>query len=85
MNKFLLTVAVLITSSVTFAQNRLVNKADYAFRENKIDEAQGYLTEALTSGETKNMAKAWDLQGEIYQRIFSIELNKASQEERVRL
>ena len=81
MNKFLLTVAVLITSSVTFAQNRLVNKADYAFRENKIDEAQGYLTEALTSGETKNMSKAWDLQGEIYQRIFSIELNKASQKQ----
>lgn len=78
MNKFLFTVALLTASVATFAQNRLVNKAEYAFKENKIDEAQSLLTEALNSGLTKNMAKAWDLQAEVCQRLFATELNKAS-------
>lgn len=81
MNRLLLTVAVMMLSFATFAQNRLVNKAEYAFGENKLDEAQTLLTEALNSGETKNMAKAWNLQGEVYQRLFSLEINKASQKQ----
>ena len=55
MNKFLFTVALLAASVATFAQNRLVNKAEYAIKENKLDEAQTLLTEALNSGVTKNM------------------------------
>ena len=47
MNKFLFTVALLAASVATFAQNRLVNKAEYAIKENKLDEAQTLLTEAL--------------------------------------
>jgi hypothetical protein len=53
MNKFLFTVALLAASVATFAQNRLVNKAEYAIKENKLDEAQTLLTEALNSGVTK--------------------------------
>lgn len=43
----------------------------------KVAEANTMLQPALTSGQTKNMAAAWDLQGEIYQRLFTVELNKA--------
>lgn len=81
MNKFLFTVALLTASVATFAQNRLVNKAEYAIKENKLDEAQTLLTEALNSGVTKNMSKAWNLQAEVYQRKFAEELNKASQKQ----
>ena len=43
-----------------------------------MDQAQTMLTEALNSGETKDMAMAWDLQGEIKQLLFREELNKAA-------
>ncbi|MCM1108327.1 MAG: tetratricopeptide repeat protein [Clostridium sp.] len=43
----------------------------------KVKEANDMLQPALTSGLTKNMAAAWDLQGDIYQRLFTVELNKA--------
>lgn len=43
----------------------------------KVAEANAMLQPALTSGQTKNMAAAWDLQGDIHQRLFTVELNKA--------
>ncbi len=52
-----------------------------SFDIQKIEEAHAMLQPALTSGQTKNMAMAWDLQGDIYQRIFAPELDKAAAKE----
>lgn len=69
---------MLAAASGAFAQNRLVKKAQGLLESNQPEEAQTVLTEALNSGETKDMAGAWNLQGDLYQRVFAEELNKAS-------
>ena len=78
MKKYVLSIALLVASTSAFAQNRLVKKAQGLIKNNQIEEAQSLLTEALNSGETKDMALAWDTQGELYQVAFAGELNKAA-------
>lgn len=78
MKKYVLSIALLVASVGSYAQNRFVLKAQDLVNENKLEEAQPVITEALTSGKTKDMSLAWDVQGEIYQRIFAEELNKAA-------
>lgn len=91
MKKYVLSIALLVASTGIFAQNRvvkkalgLVNQVTTAISEGKpmdtaaLDQAQGFLTEAFNSGETKDMALAWNVQGNVYQLIFSDELNKAA-------
>ena len=58
MNKYVLSIALLVASTGAFAQNRLVKKAQGLINNNQIEEAQTLLTEALNSGETKDMALA---------------------------
>ena len=70
MNKYVLSIALLVASTGAFAQNRLVKKAQGLINNNQIEEAQTLLTEALNSGETKDMALAWDVQGDLYQKAF---------------
>ena len=78
MRKYVLSIALLVAATGAFAQNRLVKKAQGFMEENNYTEAQSLLTQALTSGETKDMAMAWNTQGDLYQRIFAEELNKAA-------
>ncbi|MCD8317441.1 MAG: hypothetical protein LUC45_00635 [Paraprevotella sp.] len=78
MNKYVLSVALLVASTGAFAQNRLVKKAQGLMKTDQFEEAQTTLTEALNSGETKDMALAWDVQGDLYQQLFVTELNKAA-------
>ena len=78
MKKILCSIALVLAASTAFGQDRLIRKAQSLIEENKLDEAQTVLTEALTSGKTKKMALAWDVQGDIYQRVFAVELNKAA-------
>lgn len=78
MKKILCSIALMLAVSTAFGQDKLVRKAQSLIDENKLDEAQTVLTEALTSGKTKKIALAWDVQGDIYQRIFAAELNKAA-------
>ena len=78
MKKYVLSIALLVAATGAFAQNRLVKKAQGFMEENNYTEAQSLLTQALTSGETKDMAMAWNTQGDLYQRIFAEELNKAA-------
>lgn len=78
MKKYVLSIALLVASLGSYAQNRFVLKAQDLANENKLEEAQTTITEALTSGKTKDMSLAWIVQGEIYQRIFAEELNKAA-------
>lgn len=78
MKKYVLSLALLVTATGAFAQNKLVKKAQSLIEENKLEEAQTLITQALNSGETKDMALAWDVQGDIYQRQFAEELNKAA-------
>ena len=54
MNKYVLSIALLVASTGAFAQNRLVKKAQGLINNNQIEEAQTLLTEALNSGETKD-------------------------------
>lgn len=78
MKKILCSMALMLAVSTAFGQDKLVRKAQSLIEENKLDEAQTVLTEALTSGKTKKIALAWDVQGDIYQRVFAAELNKAA-------
>lgn len=78
MKKILCSIALMLAVSTAFGQDKLVRKAQSLIEENKLDEAQTVLTEALTSGKTKKIALAWDVQGDIYQRVFAAELNKAA-------
>lgn len=78
MKKILCSIALVLAASTAFGQDKLIRKAQSLIEENKLDEAQTVLTEALTSGKTKKIALAWDVQGDIYQRIFAAELNKAA-------
>lgn len=78
MKKILCSIALMLAVSTAFGQDKLVRKAQSLIEENKLDEAQTVLTEALTSGKTKKIALAWDVQGGIYQRVFAAELNKAA-------
>lgn len=78
MKKILCSIALMLAVSTAFGQDKLVRKAQSLIEENKLDEAQTVLTEALTSGKTKEIALAWDVQGDIYQRVFAAELNKAA-------
>lgn len=79
MKKILCSIALILAASTAFGQDKLIRKAQSLIEENKLDEAQTVLTEALTSGKTKKMALAWDVQGDIYQRVFAVELNKAAE------
>ncbi len=79
MNKYVLMMALLVASTGIFAQNRLVKKAQGMMNNpEQWEEAQEILTEALNSDKTKDMALAWDVQGDLYQRLFAEELNKAA-------
>lgn len=78
MKKILCSIALMLAVSTAFGQDKLVRKAQSLIEENKLDEAQTVLTEALTSGKTKKIALVWDVQGDIYQRVFAAELNKAA-------
>lgn len=78
MKKMLCAVALLIAANTAFGQDKLIRRAQSLIEEGKLSEAQVELTEALTSGKTKKMALAWDVQGDLYQRIFAEELNKAA-------
>lgn len=78
MKKYVLSLALLAMATGAFAQNKLVKKAQSLIDEEKLEEAQTLITQALNSGETKDMALAWDVQGDIYQRLFAAELNKAA-------
>ena len=71
MKKYVLSIALLVAATGAFAQNRLVKKAQGLMDENNFTEAQTLLTQALTSGETKDMALAWNTQGDLYQRLFA--------------
>ncbi len=77
MKKYILSLMMLISGVGVFAQNSLVNRAEGYIRLNELDKAQETITEALNSGKTKNLAKAWHIQGQIYQKLFIPELDKA--------
>lgn len=76
MKKFLVVCALLVVTGEAFTQNSLVNRAQGYIKRNQLDEAQAELTKALTSGKTKDLAFAWNVQGELYQQIFVDEFNK---------
>ena len=77
--KKLVLVAVLFSSTVSFAQNSLIGRAQMKLDENKEDEALELIERALTSGKTKNMAGAYNMAGNVYGRILNAEILKASQ------
>lgn len=92
MKKTLFSIALLLLAGGVSGQDKVVKKARTLLEESKetqkdggvilnlekLKEAQETLKPALTSGTTKDMATAWDLQGDIYQLLFGEELNKAA-------
>ncbi len=87
MKKILISLALVMAVTTASAQNKLVRKAAALYEECVVDgkvdhakvaETQAVLAPALTSPETKNIAQAWDLQGNLHQMLFAEELNKAA-------
>lgn len=81
MKKFILTAALIITAGSAMAQDRLLSRAEGWMKRDSLEKAQEELNVALNSGETKSMARAWNIQGELYQRIFVSELDKVTNHE----
>lgn len=81
MKKMLCSMALLLAASSAFGQDKFIRQAQAFIEQNKLAEAQTAITEALTSGKTKKMALAWDVQGDIYQRVFAHELNLAAEQQ----
>lgn len=79
MKKVLCSMALLAVGVSMSGQDKLVKKARALFGEQKYEEAQTTLTPAMTSEKTKDLAAAWDLQGDLYQVAFIPELNKGAQ------
>ena len=50
-----MSIALLVMATGAVAQNKLVKKAQGLIDEGKLEEAQTLVTEALNSGETKDM------------------------------
>ncbi|MBQ1974176.1 MAG: hypothetical protein II222_07575, partial [Paraprevotella sp.] len=78
MKKLFFAMALLVAATGASAQDRMTKKARALFDENKIQEAQELLTPVFTNEKTRDFAMAWDLQGDIHQRLFAVELNKAA-------
>lgn len=76
--KKLLLFAVLFSSTISYAQNSLIDKAQMKLDDNKIEEAVEVIEPALTSGKTKNLAGAYNMAGNVYGRILNGEILKAA-------
>lgn len=76
--KKLLMFTVLFSSTISYAQNGLIDKAQMKLDDNKVEEAVEVIETALTSGKTKNMAGAYNMAGNVYGRILNAEILKAA-------
>lgn len=59
-----------LTVSISLAQKAKLSSAQYAFSENKDNEAKQYIDEALMDAEIQQNPKAWQLKGDIYKKIY---------------
>lgn len=69
---------MLCGTSFLNAQNSLIYKAEGLLNENKIAEAEETLAPALTSGSTKDLARAYNLAGNIQSKYVDTEVRKAA-------
>lgn len=71
MKKLIFFIALVISTSVVFAQNSKVQSAlNYSKAQyNQLDKAQEAIDAAIVHEKTKNAAKAWKVRGQVYQAI----------------
>lgn len=76
MKRVLLTVALCVTASASFAQKKAVNDAQNSAKSNNFDEARALIKGALENPESKDDAKTWYVAGFIEDQQFSTERTK---------
>ena len=82
MKSFLLTACALLAAGSAFAQNSAYYKADVLFNEEqKTKEAAEAIEPALTNPKTTKLAAAYNLAGNIFGKMLSVEIEKASKRE----
>lgn len=77
MKKMMLTALAITMAGGMAAQNGLITKAEIAMNEGKLDVAETTIQTALTSGKTKDMAKAHLMLGNIKVRQASADVDLA--------
>ncbi|MCD7977358.1 MAG: tetratricopeptide repeat protein [Tannerellaceae bacterium] len=73
MKRVLLTVALCMAASASFAQKKAVNDAQNSAKSNNFDEARALIKGALENPESKDDAKTWYVAGFIEDQQFSTE------------
>ncbi|MCC8094356.1 MAG: tetratricopeptide repeat protein [Tannerellaceae bacterium] len=76
MKRVLLTVALCVAASASFAQKKAVNDAQNSAKSNNFDEARALIKGALENPESKDDAKTWYVAGFIEDQQFSTERAK---------
>lgn len=76
MKRVLLTVALCMAASASFAQKKAVNDAQNSAKSNNFDEARALIKGALENPESKDDAKTWYVAGFIEDQQFSTERTK---------
>ncbi|MCC8199613.1 MAG: tetratricopeptide repeat protein [Tannerellaceae bacterium] len=76
MKRVLLTVALCVAASASFAQKKAVNDAQNSAKSNNFDEARALIKGALENPESKDDAKTWYVAGFIEDQQFSTERTK---------
>lgn len=79
MKKTILTLALTLLAGGVSAQNSAYYKAQDKMKQNQITEAASIVEAALANPKTTQLAKMYNLGGQIEQRIFNPELMKAAQ------
>ena len=76
MKKILMMTLMAAAATTVFAQDALVKEADKLYKSGNLTEAIQKLTPALTSSETADKAKAWNLMNDIQYKVYSDEYQK---------
>ncbi|MBQ7823202.1 MAG: tetratricopeptide repeat protein [Bacteroidaceae bacterium] len=76
MRTTILTVALCLVASMTFAQKKAVSKAQSEAKVRNIGEARNQIKQALENPETKDQAKTWWTAGYVEFQAFDTERNK---------
>lgn len=73
MKKSILIICMMLAMAPAFAQNKAVNKAEQLLKQGKIAEAKQQIDMAVKDDKTKDKARTWFLQGQIYTEIAKSE------------
>ncbi len=80
MKKTVLSICLAMTAGCAFAQNNAFYKAQDKMNKGELTEAESIVEAALANPKTTNLAKMYNMAGQIEYKIYTPELQKAAQQ-----